>query len=188
MRRRCLTYLTLLIFLLSPIGLMEPACYILTLQDEENGRLIYSSCLDEGESVFYEWRNSLFGLNVTEIFFVENGSLVLREIIYHDPYGNPEPLVDPADVEHLCHEGGPFHAVNLSRAYGEVSFMVGEAGKPRIVVRDAIVDLEEEVGFGGRVMMRLSNRPLTSALSSLMPGLLPIPDLEVNIRAARAKG
>jgi len=148
-------FLTIL-FLLSPVYLLKPCCYLLTLSDEDSGRLIFSSCLDEGENIVYEWKNSLFGLNVTEIFSVRNGSLVLTEIVCHDPYGNPEPLVDPADVEYLCHEGGPFHAVNLSRAYGEISFMVGKIGKPRITVRDAVIDLEKEVGFGGRVIMKLS--------------------------------
>lgn len=155
MRKSILASLTLLLFLPS-FHSFGPSCYPLTLSDASSGRLIYSTCLYDGESLTYEWKNSLFGLNVTEVFLAWNGSLVLMEIVYRDPYGNPEPLTDPRDLEYLCHQGGPFRVTNVSKAYAEITFMVGRVGKPRISVRDETLNLEEEVGFGGRVILRLS--------------------------------
>lgn len=155
MHKSILASLTLLLFLLS-LPSFGNSCYSLTLLDANSGRLIYSTCLHDGESLIYEWKNSLFRLNVTEVFLAWNGSLFLMEIVYRDPYGNPEPLADPEDLEYLCHQGGPFRATNVSKAYAEITFMVGKVGKPRISVRGETLDLEEEVGFGGRVILRLS--------------------------------
>ncbi|MEM3372334.1 MAG: hypothetical protein QXO55_06985 [Candidatus Korarchaeum sp.] len=146
----------ILLFLPSTALPYEHSCYLLTLSDADSGRLIYSACLYDGECLTYDWKNSLYGLNVTEVFSVWNGSLVLMEIVYHDPHGNPEPLADPDDLEYLCHQGGPFRATNVSKAYAEISLMVGRVGKPRVSVRDRTVDLDSEVGFGGRVILRIS--------------------------------
>ncbi|MCC6029590.1 MAG: hypothetical protein LM591_05585 [Candidatus Korarchaeum sp.] len=33
--------------------------------------------------------------------------------------------------------------------------MVGKVGEPRIIMNDRLIELEREVGFGGRVRMRL---------------------------------
>ena len=139
-----------------PISILKENCYRFTLSDPDNNRVIYSACLYEGEAVIYKWKNSLFGLNVTETFYVKNGSLVLMEIVYEDPFGKPEPLVNLEDLDYLCHEGGPFRAVNISKAYNQILLGVGQIGKPRIIVRNEVIDLEREVGFGGRVLMRLS--------------------------------
>lgn len=144
-----------LIPLFLPMSSLSENCYQLKLTDLERGRLIFSACLYEGETVIYKWRNSLFSLNVTETFLVRNGSLVLDEIVYEDPYGNPEPLISLEDLGHVCHEGGPFRAVNISKAFRAIEFMVGYFGKPRIIVRGEVIDLEQEVGFGGRVAMSI---------------------------------
>lgn len=148
--------LILLLLFFLPVSTLREDCLWLTLSDLDEGRLIFSACLYEGEAVIYKWKNSLFGLNVTETFYLKNESLVLTEIVYEDPYGNPEPLTNPEDLDHLCHEGGPFRAVNISKAYGQIIFGVGQVGKPRIIVRGEVIDLEKEVGFGGRVVVKVS--------------------------------
>jgi hypothetical protein len=33
--------------------------------------------------------------------------------------------------------------------------MVGKVGEPKIIMNDRLIELEREVGFGGRVRMRL---------------------------------
>ncbi|MGB9631591.1 MAG: hypothetical protein ACP5KE_08840 [Candidatus Methanodesulfokora sp.] len=149
--------LLLLSFLLVLSNYITPRCHLVTLLDYDSGRLIYSTCLNDGEAIVYKWKNSLFGLNVTEIFLVRNDSLVLSELIYEDPHGNYEPLVKSDDLDYLCHEGGPFHAVNISKVYKELIFMVGKVGKPKIIVNGDLIDLEREVGFGGRVLIKISD-------------------------------
>ncbi len=146
----------IIFFLLFSHYCLIPECYLVTLLDAESGRLIYASCLNEGEVIIYKWKNSLFGLNVTETFLVKGGSFELFELVYEDPNGGEEPQVDPEELGYLCHEGGPFRASNISKSYSELDFMVGRVGKPRIIINDRLIDLEEEVGFGGRVRMRVS--------------------------------
>jgi hypothetical protein len=148
--------LFILLFLFFSQNCLIPKCYLVTLLDRESGRLIYSACLSDGEAIVYKWKNSLFGLNVTEIFLVRRGSFELFELVYEDPNGNREPQADIRDLDYLCHEGGPFRAVNISKFYQELEFMVGKVGKPKIIINDHLIDLEKEVGFGGRVVMKIS--------------------------------
>jgi hypothetical protein len=145
----------IIFFLLFSNYCLIPESYLVELLDVERGKLIYSSFLDEGEVIIYKWKNSLFGLNVTETFLVSDGSFKLFELVYEDPNGEKEPQVDPEELDYLCHEGGPFRASNISKRYAELEFMVGKVGKPRIIINDRLIDLEREVGFGGRVRMRL---------------------------------
>jgi len=61
-------------------------------------------------------------------------------------------------VDDLYHTGGPFKAEGLSRAVSRVVFRVGEIGDPRIRVGDEVVQLAEQVGFGGAVLL-VARRP-----------------------------
>ena len=127
------------------------------LTNADTGTRILARVLGEGDEVTLTWTNSLFGLQVTEVFEAREGILHLTRITFADPSGRPAPRVGPAEVEELYHTGGPFRAEGLSRPVRRVIFRVGEIGDPRIRVGEAVVRLAEQVGFGGAV--RLIARP-----------------------------
>jgi len=128
------------------------------LTDAETGRRIVSQLLPDGEKAVLTWKNSLFGLPVTEVFVAGSGILTLTEVTFADPTGREPPRVRPADVDDLYHTGGPFKAEGLSRPVRSVVFRVGEIGNPAIRVGNHLVHLAREVGFGGRVLL-VARRP-----------------------------
>jgi hypothetical protein len=128
------------------------------LTDAGTGRRIASKILHDGEKVVLTWKNSLFGLLVTEMFVAKNGILTLTEITFDDPRGGDPPHVKPEDVDDLYQTGGPFKAEGLSRQVSRVVFRVGEIGKPVIRVGNQRVELAREVGFGGGVLL-VARRP-----------------------------
>jgi hypothetical protein len=128
------------------------------LTQADTGRRILGRVLGDGEEVTLTWRNSLFGLMVTEVFVARGGILRLTQIAFADPAGNPPPRVSPSDVDDLYHTGGPFKAEGLSRPVSRVVFRVGEIGDPRIRVGDEVVQLAAQVGFGGAVLL-VARRP-----------------------------
>ncbi|HSB69810.1 MAG TPA: hypothetical protein VLT62_10790 [Candidatus Methylomirabilis sp.] len=125
----------------------------LELTDAGTGRRILSQLLPPGERVVLTWRNSLFGLPVTEVFVAGAGILTLTQITFADPTGRESPRVKPADVDDLYQTGGPFRAEGLSRPVKSVVFRVGEIGNPAIQVGNRLVRFTEEVGFGGAVRL-----------------------------------
>ena len=131
----------------------------LELTDAGTGRRILSQLLSQGEKVVLTWKNSLFGLLVTEVFVANGDILTLTQITFADPGGREPPRVRPEDVDDLYHTGGPFKAEGLSRPVKSVVFRVGEIGNPAIRVGSRLVRFAEEVGFGGAV--RLSARGAT---------------------------
>ena len=128
------------------------------LTDTGTGRRIAFQLLPDGEKVVLTWKNSLFGLLVTEVFVAKGGSLTLTEITFADPIGGDPPRVKPEDVDDLYQTGGPFKAEGLSRQVSRVVFRVGEIGKPVIRMGDQRVELAREVGFGGGVLL-VARRP-----------------------------
>jgi hypothetical protein len=125
----------------------------LDLADAETGRKIASHVLRDGDPVVLTWRNSQFALMVTEVFVARAGVLTLTRVTFADPQGLPPAAVRPQDLDDLYHTGGAFSAQGLSRPFRRIVFRVGEIGKPRIEIRGRTVDLEDEVGFGGRVIL-----------------------------------
>lgn len=125
----------------------------LELTDAGTGRRIASRLLPDGERVVLTWKNSLFGLLVTEVFVATGGILTLTEITFADPTGGEPPRVTPADVADLYQTGGPFKAEGLSRPFSRVVFRVGEIGDPAIRVGNRLVGFAREVGFGGAVRL-----------------------------------
>ncbi len=123
------------------------------LTDAETGRRIASHLVADGSRVVLRWTNSLFRLPVTEVFVAGDGVLTLTEITFADPGGREPPRVRPEDVDDLYHTGGPFHAEGLSRQVSRVVFRIGEIGQPAIQVGTRTVDLAQEVGFGGAVLL-----------------------------------
>ena len=130
----------------------------LELTDAETGRRIVSQLIPENERVVLTWRNSLFGLLVTEVFLARRGSLTLTAITFADPTGREPPRVRPGDVDDLYHTGGPFKAEGLSRSVSRIVFRVGEIGNPEIRVGNRAVQFAREVGFGGAVLL-VARRP-----------------------------
>jgi len=125
----------------------------LELTDTETGRRIAARALREGEEVVLTWKNSLFGLMVTEVFVARAGILELTRVTFADPTGGEPPRVRPSDVKDLYQTGGPFQAEGLSRPVRHVVFRVGEIGDPRIRIGREVVQLVREVGFGGGVVL-----------------------------------
>jgi len=125
----------------------------LELTEAGTGRKIFSALLRDGEEVVLIWKNSLFGLSVTEVFQAQRGNLVLTEVTFADPQGPAPPSVAPKDVDDLYQTGGPFSARGLTKPFKQVVYRVGEIGDPKLKVRDRVLALKEQVGFGGAVIL-----------------------------------
>lgn len=123
------------------------------LREPDSGREIFSGVLQDGERAVLTWKNSLYGLHVTEVFEASGGALVLTEVTYALPEGPPPPVVPPQDVPGLYQTGGPFSARGLTQSFREVVYRVGEIGEPHLKIRGRIVDFKREVGFGGRIRL-----------------------------------
>ncbi len=123
------------------------------LTDVGTGRTILSRALREGGRAVLEWRNSLFGLPVTEVFVARAGGLELESVTFADPSGREPPRVKPRDVDDLYHTGGSFRAEGLARPVRRVVFRVGEIGDTRLRIGDRTVRFVEEVGFGGAIAL-----------------------------------
>ncbi len=131
----------------------------LTLTDAGSGRILLSCVLREGDPAVLTWKNSLFGLMVTEVFMAKGGILTLSQVVFADPKGGEPPRARPEDLDDLYHTGGPFRVDGLARPVSSVVFRIGEIGQPTIRVGDRSLRLAEAVGFGGAV--RLVARPPT---------------------------
>lgn len=136
----------------------------LELTEAESGSRLALYMLRDGEPVVLRWRNSLFGLDVTEIFIAKSGALIQTEVTFADPGGAAPPRVSARDVDDLYHTGGAFSATGMSRPLTRVVYRVGEIGEPRLTVRERVVDFKREVGFGGRIV-------LTTSAPGLLDGL-----------------
>ena len=149
--------LFLLLFFLLVAALLSqvnvPRYTRVRIQDGGAGRQILSGVLRDGEQVVLTWKNSLFGLQVTEVFHAQSGMLVLTSVTFADPQGPTPPVVSPSDVDDLYHTGGAFTAGGISRPFRRILYRVGEIGEPRMRVRGKEVDFKQEVGFGGSVIL-----------------------------------
>ncbi len=132
-----------------------------TLTDLATGKDIVSTVLQDGEPVVLNWRHSLFGLYVTEIFSARAGRLWLGEVTFADLPGSIAPAARPEDLDDLYQTGGPFSVKGLSKPFTAVTFRIGEIGDPKIRIGDRVVELKKEVGFGGAVRLTVvGDRPL----------------------------
>lgn len=135
-------------------GPAAPATRV-ALVEPVSGRIIASHAMAAGERAILRWRNSLFGVDVTEVFLARGGGLVLDSVTFASPGGGEPPRVRPEDVDDLYHTGGPFQASGMDRPVRRVTFRVGEIGRPRLTLGDRIIHLYDEVGFGGAVRMEV---------------------------------
>lgn len=149
----------------------------LRLTDGATGTPLLSCSLREGDVAVLTWRNSLFGLDVTETFVARGGGLELSSVSFADPAGGEPLRARPEDLDDLYHTGGPFKVEGLSRPVRQVVFRVGAIGNPTLSVAgpcmrpptgEAPVSTHrlrflDAVGFGGSVVLDVSSTALAGA-------------------------
>ena len=123
------------------------------LTEDGKGRDIFSAVVPDGERVTLTWRNSQFGLHVTEGFFARSGVLVQDQVTFSAPEGPPPPRVSPRDVDDLYHTGGAFDARGLARPFRRIVYRIGEIGDPKMQVQNKTVAFKQAAGFGGRLIL-----------------------------------
>ncbi len=128
-------------------------CTRLELTEAGTGRKIFSAVLKDGAQVVLTWKNSLYGLDVTEVFESRSGVLVLTQVTFAGPPGSSLPAVSPADVDDLYQTGDAFTARGLAKAFRQIIYRVSEIGEPRMRIGERVVDFKREVGFGGGVIL-----------------------------------
>ena len=155
MRHRILIFTLFLILLIAMWLLSRPVSGYtrLKLLNPETGSRLASFVLVDEEQIVLTWRNSIWGLEVTEAFVAKSGLLIQTEVTFAHPDGSPPPRVTPQDVDDLYHTGGAFSAKGLARPLHQVAYRVGEIGKPKMRVRDRVIEFKPLVGFGGRVVL-----------------------------------
>lgn len=155
--RRNITIVTLISLSLLGFGFLSQITLSgytrIELTDEGAGEKILSVVAADGEPVTLTWRNSQFGLTVTEVFYARNGLLIQDQVTFSDPGGPPPPRVSARDVDDLYHTGGAFDARGLSRPFFRIVYRIGEIGDPRIQVKNRTAALKKAAGFGGRVIL-----------------------------------
>ncbi len=138
--RRKITIITLISLSLLGLGLLSqitPSGYTrIELTEEGRGEKILSVVVPDGEPVTLTWRNSQFGLQVTEVFFARSGLLVQDQVTFSAPDGPPPPRVSARDVDDLYHTGGAFDARGLSRPFSRIVYRIGEIGDPKMQVKN----------------------------------------------------
>ena len=134
------------------------------LTEDGKGREIFSAVVPDGERVTLTWRNSQFGLHVTEGFFARGGVLVQDQVTFSAPAGPPPPRVSPRDVDDLYHTGGAFDARGLSRPFRRIVYRIGEIGDPKMRVQNKTVAFKQAAGFGGRLVLTMTRPPLYEIL------------------------
>lgn len=126
----------------------------LELADAGTGRMIFSGALAYGEEIVLTWKNSLFGLMVTEVFAARGGRLDLTGVAFADPQGPPPPPARPEDLDDLYQTGGPFQVKGLARPLTRAVFRIGDIGDPKLTIGHQTVEFKQEAGFGGAVLLR----------------------------------
>ena len=167
MRRWALIFVGIAASLLA-LGLLSriaPSGYTrIDLTEDGKGRDIFTAVVPDGDRVTLSWRNSQFGLHVTEGFFARSGVLVQDQVTFSAPDGPPPPRVSPRDVEDLYHTGEAFDARGLSRPYQRIVYRIGEIGDPKMQVRNKTVSFKQAVGFGGRLILTTTRPALYEIL------------------------
>jgi hypothetical protein len=144
------------IFLLFLLRFTPPGYTKIELMTEGKEAVLLSAILPEGERITLTWRNSLFGLDITEAFFTRSGVLIQDRVTFAAPDGTSPPRVSAEDVDDLFHTGGAFDARGLSKPFTRIVYRIGEVGNPKLHVQNKTIDFKREVGFGGRVVLTVS--------------------------------
>lgn len=96
-------------------------------------------------------KNSLFGLNATEVFIAHGGILLLARITFGDPQGPAPVAAAPEAVDDLYHTSASSFAQGLAKLFKELVYCVGGTGDPKLHVRGLVRTFSEEICFGGGV-------------------------------------
>src|SRR4030067_181992 len=135
---------------LGMLARIEPPGYTrIDLTGDAPGRNILSLVVPDGERIILTWRNSQFGLMVTEVFFARSGVLVQDQITFSAPAGPPPPRVSPRYVDDLYQTGGAFDARGLSRPFRRIVYRIGEIGDPRFSGGKKTGALKQAEAVGG---------------------------------------
>ncbi len=149
---------------------LTPSGYTrIELVEEGRGKKILSAVAPDGEPVTLTWRNSQFGLHVTEVFFAQSGLLVQDQVTFFSLDGPPPPRVSPRDVDDLYHTGGAFDARGLSLPFSRIVYRIGEIGDPEIRVKSKTAALKQAAGFGGRVILTTARPALHEIIFHRLP-------------------
>ncbi|HVO84019.1 MAG TPA: hypothetical protein VMU60_06320 [Syntrophobacteria bacterium] len=132
------------------------------------GSELASFVLRDDEQLVLTWRNSIWGLDVTEAFVAKSGLIIQTEVTFAQPDRSPPPRVTPQDVVGLYHTGGAFSAKRLARPLQQVVYRVGEIGKPKMRVRDRVIEFKLLVGFGGRVVLTTNTPRVYEIVSAIL--------------------
>jgi hypothetical protein len=155
--RRVTTIISLMFIVLLCLGLLSQVTSSgytrIELTEEGRGEKILSVVANDGEPVTLTWRNSQFGLTVTEIFYARGGKIIQDQVTFSDPAGPLPPRVSSQDVDDLYHTGGTFDARGLNRPFSRIVYRIGEIGNPQIRVKNKTAALKKAAGFGGRVIL-----------------------------------
>lgn len=146
------------------LRIVPPGYTRIDLTEGDKGRSLLSAVLHDGDRLTLTWRNSQFGLDVTESFFARSGVIVQERVTFAAPDGTPPPRVRAEDVDDLFHTGGAFDARGLSRPFERIVYRIGEIGRPKLQVRDRRIAFTEEAGFGGRMVLSASRPSLYEIL------------------------
>jgi hypothetical protein len=143
----------LLFFGLLAAAQFKPAGYTKIQVAVDGKGTVLSVIAADGERLVLSWRNSLFGLHVTEVFFARAGLLVEDQVTFAAADGSMPPQVSARDVDDLFHTGGAFDAHGLNRPFAQIVYRIGEVGEPKLQIGDRVVELKREAGFGGRAVL-----------------------------------
>jgi len=150
---------------LGMLSRIAPSGYTrIDLTGEGQEREIFSAVVPDGERVTLTWRNSQFGLRVTEGFFARSGVLVQDQVTFSAQDGSPPPRVSPRDVDDLYHTGGAFDTRGLARPYQRIVYRIGEIGDPKMQVQNRTVAFLQAAGFGGRLTLTTTRPALYEVL------------------------
>ncbi len=123
------------------------------LADAGTGRKILFAILRNDDPMVFTWHNSLFGLDVTEVYVAKDGAIIQTDVTFADPRGLAPMRIQAAEVDEYYHTGGPFTATGLNRRFTRVVYRVAEIGNPKMKVGDRVIEFKREVGFGGGVVL-----------------------------------
>jgi hypothetical protein len=140
--------------ILSPRAARPRGLTWLELTDAGSGRIIFAGALGYDEPIVLSWKNSLFKLDVTEVFAARAGRLDLTQVTFADPRGLPPPAARPEDLDDLYHTGGSFHVEGLARPLTHAVFRIGEIGNPTLAIAGRTIHFKQEVGFGDAVHLQ----------------------------------
>jgi hypothetical protein len=149
---------------------LTPSGYTkIDLTEDNKGKILLSAVLPDDERMTLNWRNSQFGLDVMETFFVRSGVFIQDGVTFAAPDGTPPPRVSARDVDDLFHTGGAFDARGLYRPFTRIAYRIGEVGNPKLHVQNRTISFKQKVGFGGRVILTASRPAVYEILWRMRP-------------------